>query len=861
VEIREVWLFAVAVVLVLLSGLVSLSSAQEISEAAYVRGHQASGDGVWRADDFGWFYYDLDKDLGGERLEIDLDGREADKGHITYSSEAWSQQFEYQPWGSYQSIAFFGKHYFAGYPKSSFTEEISSLERGELRLVRIDDDTHWTLSRNRSLPLQQGYVLVPMEVSIKNGNVNFVLFKNGEPVHASVVSIGETFIYKIGDLPVILVHLAEAMTGADEELAEIDAVFQISDQPDLWIFDGVQVGEMKLNSFSDERLEFQNNRSISLRRDTDLQLTQNLVLVVLDSPQLLYYPEGWIFDYGVYDIRGPVFGEIPLIEAESNFSIIARWNAENYSGFFFDPDNAQAGEELQILYVDDHRIPPPSSSKGVSLWYISRAQTKEFEYKPWGDYYIISLFGATYFAGYDFSVDGRRISKSLLKNEYFGQVVYDRELQGNITAGNYSLAEGYEMRIRDLGNDSLFIQLFKDELLVDSSVVESNTTYIYSKDVENIEDLPIIMIHFGNIFNDNSNSFAAIDGIFQISDTVLPIEPGTGFGELELFHVQADGLAFFNHDSINLNRDSRVNIAPGMDIRVADNDTLRYYLYNQKEVVPQPEPPRINYQENVSSSQPANFSMIVKAAEIRQVLVSIIDSNHKTVFTRNIAGLGQGEGEFWMFGWSWNATTRHINDSNITITDAGADPLLALLYLSRSATAIQVQITFDPDGRINAITDGVDYYYISRGEYEKLNRSLDYDSMRNNSTARAGFFRVVPGESILQFCYVIDNQWVPSGINHTLEGDLEAIEPHAVMVGADPGRYELSVRVENAVNAIWATGTFFNVTPSEGLTDQNNSSSAIDSMAAERGPKEAPALSILAGLLALAAVAAARRRD
>ena len=60
--------------------------AQEPVEAAYVRGHFSDGSGVWRADDFGWFYYDLDKNLGGEQLHIDVQGRVADKGHIVYSS-------------------------------------------------------------------------------------------------------------------------------------------------------------------------------------------------------------------------------------------------------------------------------------------------------------------------------------------------------------------------------------------------------------------------------------------------------------------------------------------------------------------------------------------------------------------------------------------------------------------------------------------------------------------------------------------------------------------------------------------------------------------------------------------------------
>ena len=54
-----------------------------------------------------------------------------------------------------------------------------------------------------------------------------------------------------------------------------------------------------------------------------------------------------------------------------------------------------------------------------------------------------------------------------------------------------------------------------------------------------------------------------------------------------------------------------------------------------------------------------------------------------------------------------------------------------------------------------------------------------------------------------------------SDINHTLQGTLTVLEPHAVAVDAKPGRYELRVRVENAVNAIQVFGEFFNVTPGE----------------------------------------------
>jgi len=827
-EIRTIWFIAVAAMLILLFGLVSSAFAQEPVEAAFVRGHFCEGSGIWRANDFGWFFYDLDKDQGGEELGIDLQGRTAEKGHIVYSSKTWSQQFEYGPWGSFHEVAFLGKPYLAGYPKSSFTDEINSLDNGEIRAVLIDDDRTQTLNFNSTLTLQQGYVLAAAEVSEKKGAVNFVLLRNGKPVYASVVSIGDTFVYKVNEVPVILVHLANAMRGGDDGFVEVDGIFQVSDVPYIKLFEGGLLGNMELTDLSEDGIVFQNNITLTFIRDTEIPLTADLKIIVLDLPDLAYYPVGAIFDYGVHEIRGPVFNSsasIPVRMGDYNSSVIAKWNTLNYSGFFFDPKQSLGAETLVFYAVQGRKLEPPThyikyeENKTVvqsGLQYTSSVQPREFEYKPWGHYFVISFLGASWFAGYDSSLEGKNSSKSLLEQEYLGRVLLDTELQGNILAGNYSLQDGYQMRIRDVGNDSLFLQLLKEGSLVDSSVVKSNTTYIYKKDLENVKDMPIIMMHFGNVFNNGTHSFATLDGIFQISDRyIFPIEQGNGFGELEVVRVAPEGMILLNPDSINLNSNSKVNIGPGMDIHVADNKTLRYYLYTSMYVVPPPEPPLINAQDNVSSSASANFSIIVKAAEIRQVLVSILDSSNRTVFSRDITGIGQGSGDLWGFAWKWNATTLQLSDDRSPVLDESGSPVPGLLYLSPSTPAQQVGVLFDSMGRIGAISDSTSTYYVSRGEYKRLNGSLDYDAMLANNTARLQFIKIEPGKSILQFLDVVNRRLAPSGINHTLQGNLEAIEPHAIMVGAQPGRYELQVRVENAVNAIWATNEFINVTQAE----------------------------------------------
>jgi hypothetical protein len=320
-------------------------------------------------------------------------------------------------------------------------------------------------------------------------------------------------------------------------------------------------------------------------------------------------------------------------------------------------------------------------------------------------------------------------------------------------------------------------------------------------------------VHVSNVFNNGAQRFATIDGIFQISDQyLLPIEPGLGMGEMEIVSVQPNVIVMVNHDSVSLNRNSTLALGPGMNIRVADNDTLRYYPYTTQYVVPKPQPPLIHIPGNATSPAGANFSMIVRAAEIRLVTADILDSGNRTVFSRDITSLAQGSGEFWSFSWRWNATALQLSDDKSPVLDAGSGPVPGLLYLSPSQSSVQVAVKFAPSGRIASITSGKNYYYVSRSEYGDLNAAMNYDEMLANETARDQLIKIKPGESILRFFDVIDGRLALASSNHTLEGTQEALEPHVQSIAARPGRYELRVRVQNAIDAIQVFGEFFNVT-------------------------------------------------
>ena len=208
-------------VLSLILILQGISYAQQPVEAALVRGQFSEGNGTWKAQDFGWFYYDVDKDVGGEQLSIDTNERLAEKGHIIYSSNAWAEKFEYNPWGSYSAVAFLGKPYLAGYPASSLTDEVNPLGKGELREILIDSKDIHTLGYNSSMPLLNGYALALKEISESGDVANIVLFKNGKFVQTAAVSSGDTYVFKIQNIPIILVHLSMVMHGNGTGIVEM----------------------------------------------------------------------------------------------------------------------------------------------------------------------------------------------------------------------------------------------------------------------------------------------------------------------------------------------------------------------------------------------------------------------------------------------------------------------------------------------------------------------------------------------------------------------------------------------------------------------------------------------------------------
>lgn len=251
---------------------------------------------TWNPYNFEGFYYDIDDDIGTENLTARFTGYSIDEGDLVYETRPMSIKFKFEDWGRYDVIGFMADKYFAGYNKDTgfTTDTFSAINEGELRKVLTDSDDEQTISTGSVLALQEGYELRIKQVDINGNKVYLALAKDGKEVDSKVVTPSSAtdrasnYMYKVTigsqtDVPIIVAHVQSVFRGTEADLATIDALFQVSDNPS-----SVEAGEvydkMKVDSLSSDSIRMSNKDStISLGRDRTIAVMGNLKFQIADN--------------------------------------------------------------------------------------------------------------------------------------------------------------------------------------------------------------------------------------------------------------------------------------------------------------------------------------------------------------------------------------------------------------------------------------------------------------------------------------------------------------------------------------------------------------------------------------------------
>jgi S-layer protein (TIGR01567 family) len=227
---------------------------------------------TWNALNFPGFFYDIDENVGTEQITFSLSGIETadaildgeagiDGNYgITYSTSAQPTDFKFKPWGRYNVIGFLGEKYFISYDNEvtqsmkdhqeplaylyENSQDKSLIANMQISKVLIDNNTEQVITSKKPLMLKQGYALNLKNVDADGNTAILELTKNSRVVDSNAAAPSRlhatmsdrTYYYKadVGGakgIVQIAVHFKNAFSSSDQDLATIDAVFQISDEP------------------------------------------------------------------------------------------------------------------------------------------------------------------------------------------------------------------------------------------------------------------------------------------------------------------------------------------------------------------------------------------------------------------------------------------------------------------------------------------------------------------------------------------------------------------------------------------------------------------------------------------------------
>jgi S-layer protein (TIGR01567 family) len=375
---------------------------------------------------------------------------------------------------------------------------------------------------------------------------------------------------------VVAVHFKNAFRGADQNLATVDALWQLSDEA-LDVSEGTDYGKMTIRKVNTDSITMNNeDNDITLSKNKDISLMPGIGIKTADADSLRYCIYRDITKPGTYKLRSTV--------ATDTFT----WTADNFAGFYYDINDNLETESLRTT-VTDGKLAQPDG-----ITYTTMAMTTNFQFEDWGSYGVIGFLGEKCFAEYarGFLFD-KSTDRSALAKEQLLKILADDDTEKTITTDTpLKLEEGYELAIKSISPDgnNVYLELSKDGEIVHSAVIYpsieaatiADKTYIYKEDVGDLKKVVVIAVHFKNGFRGADQNLATIDGVWQLSDSPIPVKEKTSFGKLVISEITGDHIFMNNKDNpIKLSKNKYVSLAGDIYLQTADSDSLRYYIVRE----------------------------------------------------------------------------------------------------------------------------------------------------------------------------------------------------------------------------------------------------------------------------------------
>ncbi|WP_340818411.1 S-layer protein domain-containing protein [Methanolobus sp. WCC4] len=517
---------------------------------------------------FAGFFYDIDKGISTETLTIFggsyINGTLIETNGTVYASRRMPIEYESSNIeGYYDCIGLFGERYVP----------ISENTLNKTAKLVIDTNENIVLETKQSLYLPSGYEITPKGIDVEGEKVWIELSKNGEFLEDEVINVlnNEMWVYD------------KDLAGEDDVIVMKMKVTDIIQQKDgngitviegLWLIDfeniveinvGDNFGEMQVSKITADHLEMTNPNSIELERNSIVELTDKYSFMVADKDELEFCLVEEPGDSSTCEVRGTI----------SENAAISEWTPVNFEGFYHGfSDNG--GTETLVANISDSEI------ENRNLIYQTSPANVDFRHDEWGEYSAIGFLGEKYLASYTGSTGFELNATNLLSTNRLSRVLIDSNDEYVLYNNSMLILEnGYELEVLyiDTNNSLLNLSLIKDGSKVDTAEVYANHDYIYRTDIQSINDVPIIAVHFNNISAENGSNDAHVEGLFQISDECTFLSIGDTFGQMTLSSISTGGITLLNGNDMLLSKGSSINVTENLYFSVADDDEVRFYPF------------------------------------------------------------------------------------------------------------------------------------------------------------------------------------------------------------------------------------------------------------------------------------------
>lgn len=254
----------------------------------------------WTPLNFEGFYYNLDEDVGTERLTLKRSGRTVNARDMVYNTSAKEVNFTYSRLGKYNVIGFMADKYFAGYSAGNGIttkgDALSTIDHNQLHKVLIDDDTQRVIYAGSTLTLNDGYVIKIKDVNMGAGTASvwLVVLKDGTEVFDDIKENGQVFKYEknvgaVKDLPIIAIRIDNIFRGQEATAAFIKGTFQLQESYTS-VSNGDKFGKMEVTEVTGNQIKMTNPAVMTLSSASTIDFMNNIKFKVADSSDIRFYP-------------------------------------------------------------------------------------------------------------------------------------------------------------------------------------------------------------------------------------------------------------------------------------------------------------------------------------------------------------------------------------------------------------------------------------------------------------------------------------------------------------------------------------------------------------------------------------------